>query len=61
MNSPLLNIEQTAVYLNSNKATIYILVRRPTFPAFKIGREWKIHKMELDKWIALQLQEKLTV
>lgn len=53
----LLTVKETAVYLKLHSDTIYTLVKSKGFPARKIGRDWKIHKERLDKWIEEQFDD----
>ena len=56
--SPVFTIEEAAEYLKSNKSTMYVMANKKGFPAFKVGREWKIHKDKLDKWILNQINNR---
>ena len=51
----ILTIKETAKHLNVPVSQVYNLVVQEGFPAFKIGRHWRIAKEELDKWILAQL------
>jgi excisionase family DNA binding protein len=56
--SPLLTVEQTMEYLGLPKDTVYEFCRCEGFPAVKLGRHWKIYKVELDKWLQEKLKNK---
>lgn len=58
MNSPLLTIVEAAEYMRVNKSTVYILAKTKEFPAFKIGKEYRIVKEELDVWLKNQCLSK---
>ena len=49
-----LTAPETATYLRINKSTLYALIKSDDFPAFKIGREWRVVKGELDVWLRKQ-------
>ena len=57
--SPVMNIDQTAEYLNLSKCTVYDLVQRKDFPAIKLGKEWRIVTSELNLWLSKKCNEKL--
>jgi len=57
MESPVLTVEETAKVLRINKSTLYALIKSPGFPAFKIGREWRVVKQELDVWLKEQCSQ----
>lgn len=44
-----LTVEEAANYLKVSKVTIRRWCAEGKLPAFKIGREWRINKFELDK------------
>lgn len=52
----LLTIEETAEYLRVPVNQAYKLVRCEDFPAFKIGKHWRIPKDKLDAWIDTQIK-----
>lgn len=47
----ILTVEEAADYLKVSKTTIRRWCVREQLPAFKIGREWRISKKELDRVI----------
>jgi excisionase family DNA binding protein len=55
--SPLLTIKETAVYLKVHFHTVYDLVRTKELPALKIGRAYRIPKEKLDEWISDQMKD----
>lgn len=46
----LLDIAEIAVYLNIPIKAVYGLVQTSHFPAFKIGKHWRVHLIELNQW-----------
>lgn len=46
----LMTIGQLQDYFSIGKDTAYNLVKKRTFPAFKVGREWRINKDDLVSW-----------
>ena len=46
----LMTIGQLQDYFCIGKDTAYNLVKKRTFPAFKVGREWRINKDDLVSW-----------
>jgi len=53
MTQVLLTVEEAAAYLRVSKATVWRWCSRGMLPAFKLGREWRIRKSELDKLTAI--------
>jgi len=49
MTEAVLTVEEAARYLKVSKVTIRRWCAERKLPAFKIGREWRINKSELDK------------
>lgn len=52
----ILTVEETAEYLKVPVNQIYTLVRCDDFPAFKVGKHWRILKDRLDEWIKRQIE-----
>lgn len=52
MDSSILNIEQATEFLGVSEKTLIKLLREEHIPARKIGREWRISKEALLKWLA---------
>jgi len=46
----LLDIEGIAAFLNVPIKAAYGLVQVQDFPAFKIGKHWRCHPVQLDQW-----------
>jgi len=47
----IMTIEQVARYLSLHELTVRRLAREGEIPAFKIGRQWRVKKNLLDRWI----------
>ena len=54
----LMDIKQTAEYLQMNKMTVYKLARESKIPAFKVASEWRFKKELIDEWLMNQLKGK---
>ena len=52
MDSNILNIEQATEFLGVSEKTLIKLLREEHIPARKIGREWRISKEALLKWLS---------
>ena len=51
---PIMTVDEVAEYLNLHPLTVRRLARDGEIPAFKVGRQWRIKRELLDKWIADQ-------
>lgn len=49
--SPWLTTYDCAKYLQVCVERVRRLIRENSLPAYKVGREWRIHRHELDRWI----------
>ena len=49
---PIMTIDQVAEYLNLHPLTIRRLARDGEIPAFKVGRQWRVKRELLDRWMA---------
>lgn len=47
----IMTIEQVAQYLSLHELTVRRLAREGEIPAFKVGRQWRVKKALLDRWI----------
>lgn len=57
-NSPVMTVKEASEYLKISPDTAYILVRSHSFPAIKVGTQWRVLKDELDLWLKKQLEDK---
>jgi excisionase family DNA binding protein len=48
----MLTIAEVAKYLKLHELTVRRLAREGELPAFKVGRQWRIKRDLLEKWIA---------
>ena len=49
---PIMTVDEVAEYLNLHPLTVPRLARDGEIPAFKMGRQWRIKRDLLEKWIA---------
>ncbi len=49
-----LTLEQIAEYLQMSTSSIYKMAQKGKIPAYKVGRQWRFRKEEIDKWIEKQ-------
>ncbi len=47
----LLTIEQVANYLQLPKSTVYTYAQRGSIPAFKVGRNWRFKREDIEAWL----------
>jgi excisionase family DNA binding protein len=47
----IMTVEEVARYLSLHELTVRRLAREGEIPAFKIGRQWRVKKDLLDRWI----------
>jgi len=59
MINDIMDIKETAQYLNMKEQTIYKLLQRGKLPALKIGGQWKIKRQHLDQMFDEMLNQKL--
>ena len=46
-----LTVAEVAVYLQLHELTIRSLIRRGEIPAYRVGREWRVDREVLNRWI----------
>lgn len=53
MEKPYLTVEEVADLLQVSVETVrgYINRKRNKLPAFKVGREWRVRRKDLDRWV----------
>lgn len=53
MEKPYLTVEEVAELLQVSEETVrgYINRKKNKLPAFKVGKEWRVRKVDLDKWV----------
>jgi excisionase family DNA binding protein len=52
--SGLLTTDEVLGYLKVTSRTIYRLIRIGELPAVRIGRQWRIRRADLDRWLDRQ-------
>lgn len=50
----ILTIKDVAVILKLAEKTVYSMAQAGELPAFKVRSQWRIRKMDFDKWVAIQ-------
>lgn len=53
-----LTLEQIAEYLQISTSSIYKMAQKGKIPAYKVGRQWRFRKEEIDKWIKTRNKNK---
>lgn len=46
-----LTLEQIAEYLQMSTSSIYKMAQKGKIPAYKVGRQWRFKKEEIDRWV----------
>ncbi len=46
-----LTLEQIAEYLQMSTSSIYKMAQAGKIPAYKVGRQWRFKKEEIDAWV----------
>lgn len=46
-----LTLEQIAEYLQMSTSSIYKIAQAGKIPAYKVGRQWRFKKEEIDRWV----------
>ena len=47
----IMTIEELAVYLQLHPLTVRSLARSGELPTFKVGRQWRVKRDTLDRWL----------
>lgn len=55
----IMTIEEVARYLSLHELTVRRLAREGEIPAFKIGRQWRVKKNLLDRWIEREVRRNI--
>ena len=56
---PIMTIADVAEYLGLHELTVRRLAREGALPALKLGRQWRIKRDLLEKWIETRSMENL--
>ena len=51
---PIMAIDEVAAYLGLHPLTVRRLARDGEIPAFKVGRQWRVKRELLDRWMEEQ-------
>lgn len=54
MDETFLTTTEVLEYLQVNLRTVYRLIKTGTLPAFRVGRQWRFRKQDVDGWLASQ-------
>ncbi|HPQ72061.1 MAG TPA: helix-turn-helix domain-containing protein [bacterium] len=49
-----LTIKDVAILLKLAEKTVYSMAQRGELPAFKVRGQWRVRRVDYDKWIAQQ-------
>ena len=58
--SELMTAEETCRYLKITPRTLYRYLRSRRIPAFKLGKEWRFVRSDLEQWIRNRTNAPLT-
>ncbi len=47
----MLTIKEVAAYLRFTTTTVYRMAQLGKIPAFRVGRQWRFKKEEVDEWL----------
>jgi len=57
--SEIMTAEETCRYLKITQRTLYRYLRNRQIPAFKLGKEWRFVRSDLEEWIRDRIQSPL--
>ncbi len=49
--SELMTVAETCLYLKITTRTLYRYIQNRQIPAFKLGKEWRFVRSDLEQWI----------
>ena len=58
---PIMTIDEVASYLSLHPLTVRRLARDGEIPAFKVGRQWRVQRELLDRWMEEQSMKSVVV
>ena len=58
---PVMTIDEVAEYLNLHPLTVRRLARDGEIPAFKVGRQWRVKRALLERWISEKSAQNIDV
>lgn len=47
-----ISLEEAAEYLGVKPSTVRTWIKEKEMPAYRVGRQWKFKRSEIDKWVA---------
>ena len=53
-----LTLEQIAEYLQMSTSSIYKMAQDGKIPAYKVGRQWRFKKEDVDRWVTNKKSDK---
>jgi excisionase family DNA binding protein len=53
----IMTLHDAAEFLDCHPVTIHRLVTRGGLPGFRLGRQWRFRRSDIDKWIAQRQQQ----
>jgi excisionase family DNA binding protein len=53
-----LTLEQIAEYLQMSTSSIYKMAQKGKIPAYKVDRQWRFKREEIDAWVERQKPKK---
>jgi excisionase family DNA binding protein len=57
MPDEILTLPEVAILLKIAEKTVYTMVQKAQFPAFKVGGQWRFKRVDIDRWIEQQKAE----
>jgi excisionase family DNA binding protein len=57
MRDEILTLPEVAELLKVGYETIYSMVQKGQLPAFKVGGEWRVQRVDIDEWIDQQTDQ----
>jgi len=54
-----LTLEQIAEYLQMSTSSIYKMAQKGKIPAYKVGRQWRFKKEDIDRWVLKGNKQKI--
>jgi len=60
-NSELMTLVETCQYLKITPRTLYRYLQTRRLPAFKLGKEWRFVRTDLEQWIRDQTRNAIDV
>jgi excisionase family DNA binding protein len=57
--SEIMTAEETCRYLKITQRTLYRYLRSRKIPAFKLGKEWRFVRSDLEQWIRDRIRSPL--